>query len=204
MSNEIQDEAYSLQNTITAQELLGLAQGSRASLNCTLPKMVRDLIASKEPRAIAAFQAIDRQQATVTIANADCVELRLDKPMRFVVSAQAVSYGDIAVTLARSVQGLFELSVSGTAQDPTVENIAFRFANLNVSAGPAVFILSSGASPNFQIISASNGDGTANIEACTAPYLDRLPALLRMLAPERVGLLSLRQISDTTAVSRVA
>ena len=52
-------------HSIGACKTLGLAQGSRIAINCTLPKVARDLIAAKEPRAVATFQAIDRQQAAV-------------------------------------------------------------------------------------------------------------------------------------------
>jgi hypothetical protein len=164
---------------MTAQEIFGLAQGSRVMLKRTMADMIFQMVGSSAPEAAAAMNALDGKYATVLTATDDVVAIRLEDP----VTLPTVSYDEITVTLKRDGE-LFEFSIAGSGKDP----LAFAYTGLIAEPASKGFRLVAGE-PRLRITPAT--EGVAQIEAYTAPFMEKVPAMMRAFAPKMVGLISL-------------
>jgi len=173
---------------VTAQEIFGLAQGVRVRLKRTMEDMIFQFVASNAPEETAAIKAIDEQIATVITADDEEVAIRVDEPISLPAqgSMPAANYGDIAVTLKRGGDGLFEFSIRGTAGGE--EALSFSYAGLSAEPASKGFRLAAGE-PRLRIVPVT--EGVAQIEAYTAPFLEKVPAMMRAFATNMVGLISL-------------
>ncbi len=172
---------------VTAQEIFGLAQGVRVRLKRTMADMIFQFVASNAPEAAAAIKAIDEQMATVITADDEEVAIRVDEPISLPAQGgMPANHDDITVTLKRGGDGLFEFSIRGTAGGE--EALSFSYAGLSAEPASKGFRLAAGE-PRLRIVPVT--EGVAQIEAYTAPFLEKVPAMMRAFAPNMVGLISL-------------
>jgi hypothetical protein len=152
--------------------------------------MIFQFVGSNAPEAASAMKAIDGLTATVITANDDEVAIRLDAPVSLPAqgSMPAANYADITVTLKRGGDGLFEFSIRGTAESKESQPLSFSYAGLSAEPASKGFRLVAGE-PRLRITPAA--EGIAQIEAYTAPFLEKVPAMMRAFAPNMVGLISL-------------
>jgi hypothetical protein len=160
----------------TAQEIFGLPQGSQVVLERTMAEHIFRMVASKRPDMTAALDSLHGQTATVTVANDDLVDIRLNGRVNI-----GTGYDDVTVQLVRANE-LFSMSISGTGAPPLLHEVT----DLMVSRDGEKFVLASGE-PRVRFTPRS---GTVTVEAFTALFLKDAPAMVRMLAPNLVGLFS--------------
>ena len=172
---------------VTAQEIFGLAQGVRVRLKRTMADMIFQFVASNASEEAAAIKAIDEQMATVITADDEEVAIRVDEPISLPAQGgMPANHDDITVTLKRGGDGLFEFSIRGTAGGE--EALSFSYAGLSAEPASKGFRLAAGE-PRLRIVPVT--EGVAQIEAYTAPFLEKVPAMMRAFAPNMVGLISL-------------
>ena len=175
-------------NAPTVQEILGLPHGCRAVLQRTIADHVLHIVAAKRPEVAAALEALDGR-SVVVIAVDDVVELQLDGPIPI-----GVGCDNVIVRFSRSTNGLFGLSVSGAGLPPLIHQVT----ELTVSREGEAFVLAEGE-PRVKV---TRGDGTVHLELYTAPFLTHVSAMVRMFAPNTVGLFRLTVTANPCASSK--
>jgi hypothetical protein len=175
---------------VTAEEIFGLAQGTRVRLKRTMADMIFQFVASGAPEAALAMKAIDEQAATVVTADDNEVAIRLDERVSLPSDGgnPAAIYDDITVTLKRGGDGLFEFSIAGKAEGEEAQPLSLSYAGLSAEPASKGFRLVA-EEPRLRITPAA--EGVAQIEAYTAPFMEEVPAMMRAFAPNMVGLISL-------------
>jgi len=152
--------------------------------------MIFQFVASNAPEPSAAMKGIDEQVATVITAHDDEIAIRLDERVSLPVQGgnRSTDYDDITVRLKRDGDGLFEFSITGQAEGDATPPLSFSYAGLSAEPASKGFRLMAGE-PRLRIVPAA--EGVAQIEAYTAPFLEKVPAMMRAFAPNMVGLISL-------------
>jgi hypothetical protein len=189
------------QPAITAQGIIGIPQGSKVVLTRTMTDFFFKLVSSNAPEVAGALNAIDKQNATLSTATDDLVEIKLDQTVNLPASGDkpAVSYKDVTVSLKRTAPGIFDFAVAGT---PTTEGaipLAYQDPGLTATQSGGSYILSSGKDDHLRITPGAGASAVASIEAFTAPYLSQVPASLRGLAPKVLDLVSMTKLPDAAA-----
>jgi hypothetical protein len=182
--------------TITAQGMFGLPQGCRVILNRTMSDFMLQLIASAAPAVAGAMENINGQTAVLVTANDDLVEVRFDNVISLPASGgrPAISCKDVWARLRRSGEGVFELSTSATNPDPQGSPLSYVVDGLTAVSEMSKIVFSSGGEPKLRTTPSSGSRGVVSIEAFCAPYLNYVPAFLRSIVPDVVGLVSVTQV----------
>lgn len=185
------------QPAITAQQIIGLPQGSKVLLGRTMNEFFFGKVQSLAPDVAASLQVIDKQTATLTTVNDDLVEVKLDKNVTIPARDKQpeVTYQNVTIKLARASAGLFNFSVSGTPSDPSAPALAYTEQGLSARQDSGKFILSMGTEPHFRITPGGGPEGTVSIEAFAGAYA---PAL-SFLGP--LNLIGMTRLKDAPAGS---
>jgi len=185
------------QPAITAQQIIGLPQGSKVLLGRTMNEFFFGKVQSLAPDVAASLQVIDKQTATLATVNDDLVEIKLDKDVTIPARDQQpeVTYKDVTIKLTRTSAGTFDFSVSGTASNPAAPALAYTEQGLSARQDGGKFILSMGTDPHFRITPGGGPGGTVSIEAFAGAYA---PAL-SFLGP--INLIGMTQLKDAPAGS---
>ncbi len=106
------------QPAITAQQIIGLPQGSKVLLGRTMNEFFFGKVQSLAPDVAASLQVIDKQTATLTTVNDDLVEVKLDKNVTIPARDKQpeVTYQNVTIKLARASAGALQFFSFGHAQ----------------------------------------------------------------------------------------
>ncbi|HEY2389831.1 MAG TPA: DUF4157 domain-containing protein [Candidatus Angelobacter sp.] len=189
------------QPEITAQGIIGMPQGSKVVLTRTMTNFFFNLVSSNAPEVAGALNAIDQQNATLSIATDDLVEIKLDQTVNLPASdgKPAVGYKDVTVSLKRTAPGIFDFAVAGTPTTEGATSLAYRDTGLTATQSGGSYILSSGKEDHLRITPGAGPSAVASIEAFTGPYLSQMPAAARGLAPKVLDLVSMTKLPDAAA-----
>jgi hypothetical protein len=189
------------QPEITAQGIIGMPQGSKIVLLRTMMDFIFSMVSSQAPDVANALNAIDKQNATLSTANDDLVEIKLDQTVNLPANGDkpAVGYKDVTVRLKRTAPGVFDFTVSGAPTTEGAPPLAYADPGLTATQSGGSYVLSSGKEDHLQITPGSGPSAIANIEAFTGPYLSQVPQKLRGLVPKTVGLVSMTKLPDAAA-----
>jgi len=171
----------------TAQGIFGMRQLSRVVFHKTMGFFAFSILAAKRPDIAAQLNAIDEQQATVTVANDKMVTVALDKSVTLPAAGGGpdVTYYSVTVTLSRAGNGLFDFGISWTTDAEGKIPGGSITRGLSATQEGESYILSQGAARKFRITPASGPSGEATIEAYTG-----------MEVPETADVMSVSRLPD--------
>lgn len=177
---------------IAASALLGLPAGSQVVIARSMQDALFSLLSSQAPDVAASLTAISGKQATVATATDDLLELRFNEAATIPASgaAAARTIRDLTLRISRNTDGTFNFAIVGLEGAAGTAASLFELTNLTGRAAGGATVLADGGGPRLRLTPASGPTGTANIEAFTAPFLAGQPDLVRRMAPETVGLVS--------------
>jgi hypothetical protein len=177
---------------IGAGAMLGLPTGAHVVVARSMSDFLFNLLSSNAPDVATSLTAVSGKQATVSTASEDLVELGFDQPVTLpaVDKTPARTLHALTIRLRRTAAGHFDFEIAGRDGEKGGVATLYSEADLTARAEGGAYVLSAGTEAHLRLTSASSPTGAANIEAYTAPYLVGQPAIVKKMAPSRIGLIS--------------